>query len=284
MIYECDRWRWNSDPVQTEQYWFDKFRLLPPEMDFDYIAAPWAALLNDYALDSFEGPSTIRGITVCQHIRYKELLPKLKALGVVLLFTPHVDEDTEGMKVLPIAHLPASVPSAIGEKDLWYSFVGTASTHPVRECIAAIPHTGNVIIRLRDRWHFQRYFDMPGGPCIGEEERRNAIEYADILGRSRFSLCPRGTGASTIRFWESLKAGAVPVLISDLMRLPSFPGFKWEVAIVRIPESDAASFPSILRAIPERKEIEMRENCRRACQIFLETDYLKAALRELYQS
>ena len=44
--------------------------------------------------------------------------------------------------------------------------------------------------------------------------------YSEILGNTKYSLCPRGTGPSTIRLWESLAMGSVPVIVSDFLKMP----------------------------------------------------------------
>src|SRR5437763_1885888 len=83
----------------------------------------------------------------------------------------------------------------------------------------------------------------------------------------KYYLCPRGVGPNTIRFWESLQAGAIPVLISDNMALPK--GFNWDNCIIRIREKDILSINSILVSISPKKEEEMRENCLIAYELFL---------------
>jgi len=43
---------------------------------------------------------------------------------------------------------------------------------------------------------------------------------ADLLGRARFCLVPRGRAAWSVRFFETLWAGCVPVLLSDHYEAP----------------------------------------------------------------
>ncbi|MEN9841279.1 MAG: hypothetical protein RL376_1079, partial [Verrucomicrobiota bacterium] len=57
------------------------------------------------------------------------------------------------------------------------------------------------------------------------------IGYADDIARSRFVLCPRGNGLGSIRFFETLQAGRVPVLLSDRWVLPAGPD--WSACVVR---------------------------------------------------
>ena len=146
-----------------------------------------------------------------------------------------------------------------------YSFIGFRS-HPVREKIFSLKPGPDVVIKKREKWHFflrrfrRRIIRVRFSPKREEEKR----EYQDILARSRFSLCPRGTGPSTIRFWESLQAGAIPILLADAMALPNINGINWDDCIVRVPEKDVFSVDSIIRSISPEEERQMRENCLRA--------------------
>jgi hypothetical protein len=40
-------------------------------------------------------------------------------------------------------------------------------------------------------------------------------EYIDSLSKTAFVLCPSGAGPNTIRYWEAIAFGRVPVLLSD---------------------------------------------------------------------
>jgi len=63
-------------------------------------------------------------------------------------------------------------------------------------------------------------------------------EYKQILQRSLFSLCPRGSSCSSVRFWESLHAGSIPILISDNWLLPEW---DWNNTIIKIKEKEFES-------------------------------------------
>jgi hypothetical protein len=76
-------------------------------------------------------------------------------------------------------------------------------------------------------------------PGLKEARRK---EYLETLGQSITVLCPRGTGMNSIRFFEVMSMGKVPVLISDGCVLPLENEIDWDDLIVRIPEDriDAA--------------------------------------------
>jgi hypothetical protein len=69
-------------------------------------------------------------------------------------------------------------------------------------------------------------------------------DYLEFLRRTRFILCPRGFGIGTVRMFESMKAGRVPVIISDRYTLPS--GIDWTTCSIRVKEKDIDKIRDIL--------------------------------------
>ena len=84
-------------------------------------------------------------------------------------------------------------------------------------------------------------------------------EYNKILLESRYSLCPSGSGPNSIRLWESLAVGSIPILLADTLELPEHK--LWDKAILRIEEKKYKEIPNILSKISIEKENEMRKNC-----------------------
>jgi hypothetical protein len=128
--------------------------------------------------------------------------------------------------------------------------------------------------KLRNRI-FEIYKDrsvfIPMSKFNDKEGRKT---FCSVLARSKFSLCPRGLGSGTYRFWESLKAGAIPILLSDEYILPN--GWDWENTIIRLKESDLQFNLKIDAAINKarlREEL-MRENCIKAYNFFLNPENL----------
>lgn len=71
--------------------------------------------------------------------------------------------------------------------------------------------------------------------------------YADTIAGSHFVLCPRGAGLGSIRFFEVMRAGVAPVLMSDGYALP--PGPEWEKFLVRVAEKDMPRLAEILEPL-----------------------------------
>lgn len=70
-------------------------------------------------------------------------------------------------------------------------------------------------------------------------------DYANFLRRTKFVLCPRGYGVGSIRLFEVMKSGRVPIIISDNYVLPEGPDWQRFSIIVR--ENDIGRIPSIVQ-------------------------------------
>jgi hypothetical protein len=108
-------------------------------------------------------------------------------------------------------------------------------------------------------------------------------EYKDIMERSRFCLCPRGSSPSSVRFWESLQAGVIPILISDYWSLPEW---DWNNTIIKLSEKEFENMTynnisDMLKNIPESKEVFMRNNCKNAYNQFKKENYKEYIISNL---
>lgn len=92
------------------------------------------------------------------------------------------------------------------ERDILASFMGSYETHRTRKEISRDP---KILSIDTGKWHFE-------SPSSSKEN-----DYKDLLSRSIYSICPRGTGYGTIRLWESISSGCIPVIISDGFKVPS---------------------------------------------------------------
>ena len=65
-----------------------------------------------------------------------------------------------------------------------------------------------------------------------ERGRTGTMGYEDVLGSSKFMLCPEGAGAATYRVAESIAHGAIPVVVSSGYHMPfedTHPSREWAV-------------------------------------------------------
>jgi hypothetical protein len=129
-------------------------------------------------------------------------------------------------------------PAVFGEKEethqpkYLYSFVGRARTHHVRQKLLQL--------------------DRDDCPCIDIDNLPKRFDkfdyyrnYNNILFNSKFVLCPRGFGASSIRLFEVMRAGRVPVIVSNKWISP--PVGDWNTFAIKVNEEDIECIPELLR-------------------------------------
>ncbi len=272
--YFTDIFQYEKFPVEFECY---KMLLLHEarneDSNINYIAVPWTQILNTHWLDfpgskhrdyylkilSKEKIDQQDNITVCQHDSYLQLKEYFKHLNITKVFSC-ANYTYDKMDDIEIVSMPYINIHDFNNtcKDVLVSFLGSI-THDVREKIKQSIINPNII--FRDTYHISTNFSKTNK--IKEEK-----EYIDLLSRSRFSLCPRGSNPNTVRFWESLAAGAIPVLISDDYALPSW---DWDNTIIRISEKDISTMNyNQLQMFLENisNEDELRKNCYRAYKRF----------------
>lgn len=89
--------------------------------------------------------------------------------------------------------------------------------------------------------------------------------YLEVVSTSLTALCPRGDGMNSIRFFETLSMGRIPVLIADGCLLPFASQIPYDRFVIRIAEGEVDQAPRIIRDWIERKTPdELLQRCREA--------------------
>lgn len=125
------------------------------------------------------------------------------------------------------------------QPDLLFSFMGGRS-HKIRDQIFRLSHP-HAEITNTSRVNF---FVSSGEPDYAEKIERQKQIFADTLLRSKFVICPRGAGTSSIRLYEAMSAGRAPVIISDNWQRPVGPD--WEKCALTVREADIEKIPQLL--------------------------------------
>ncbi|TVQ03413.1 MAG: hypothetical protein EA359_09705 [Balneolaceae bacterium] len=77
-----------------------------------------------------------------------------------------------------------------------------------------------------------------------EENKKDHEQYLNILSQSKFAICPRGAGSSSIRLFEAMSLGICPVIISDEWVPPAGPD--WNEFCIFLKESEIDDLESVL--------------------------------------
>ena len=253
-------------------------RLLQDNVNFHdkFVAYPWATwidLKTQGKLKTVPPPEarSLSGLraTVCQHIWALEHLELFQRAGITDLFWSHATQgltQNGGIRIHPFplypvrcaSHPPTQPLLPPAQRPLLYSFQGAYAPGlyltPVRDWLLELPPRPDAQLERRREWHYEQavYREQVQGQSVNATRHSQlAIEadaYAATLQSSCFALCPSGSGPNSIRLWESLGYGAIPVILSDQLQLPG-PADLWQTAAVVVPETQAA-----VAELPEQLE------------------------------
>jgi hypothetical protein len=92
------------------------------------------------------------------------------------------------------------------------SFAGSRGTAPCREVIfqPCFSEAEGYLIQSRSWW------ELLADPNSESQRGDLRRQYCDVLADSKFVFCPRGHGPSSIRRWEVVYSGAIPIFIDDV--------------------------------------------------------------------
>ncbi|MGE4322900.1 MAG: exostosin family protein [Sphingobium sp.] len=251
-VHDAD-WQY---PAETERHAYRKvadMASIPP--DTVYFAFPWATLIDRLHNDTPDAPALLQHlqrlsgetknarhvVTVCQHVRMLACRDLFELAGITDIFWPHA---IKGMGIWPgpppinlhpFPLFPVQVQEAVEfrddeRRDCLYNFLGAISNdwylsdvrdHIVRE-LADDPRG---MVRGRLDWHYDKIvYQHQIHKWVGSDQplidEGASAEFRDLLTRSTFTLCPSGSGPNSIRLWEAIGAGSIPVIMADTFTPP----------------------------------------------------------------
>ena len=115
-----------------------------------------------------------------------------------------------------------------------FSFVGNMDTHSSRRSLLRLNRRDALIVDTSKT-----------NPWADTATRYEwARQFEESIHASKFVLCPRGRGAGSVRVYEVMKAGRVPVIISDDWVPPRGPD--WDSFSIWVKEDQTESIPTVL--------------------------------------
>jgi len=278
VFYYDNEWQ---EPVITEKMCFDLFKN-NENVPFHYFAFPWATLVDnkwkkDKSLHSLLENANVDNnceyFTVIQHIHFKNYIDFFLKLKIKYIFSPHADiyckelEEQHDIKIIPLSLYPSQnckeciIP--IKDRIFLTNFVGQYDPKcyisDIRVKIFELfKNYEDCYIVKRKEWHYQQVV-YSGKQTNPEYE----LEYKDLLMKSVFTLCPSGSGPNSIRIWESLSFGSVPVILADTLVLPNIKD-DWNNYVIIWKEKDIEELYDYLTYL-KTNDIEKIERMSKKC-------------------
>jgi len=259
-----------------------------------YLGIPWATIVDrdsnaksmSFVIGSRikSAKEVLKGLglelkvhTVCQHIRWKKIFHFFKMCEITDLTISHKvkGEDVfEGVTLHPWMLYAVNYfdknrrqgfqQKKIADRKVVASFEGAYMKHyisDVRNGLKQFEGMDGYHVVIKDLWHFNKIvynLQVKSDEKVLEEKVEDEVlKYNRLMSDTVFSICPSGAGPNSLRLWEALANGSIPVLLSDTQELPDlkalFPNktYRWEDVMVIHPENDLQSLPDRLKQITQ---------------------------------
>jgi len=267
-------------------------------------AADMSDFLEEFRKFCARIPRDTIKVTVCQQIYLRDYLHYFGEAQIDYIFWSHATTQdaleastgTAHPALLPFPLYPvqladgsaASTQEADGAaRKYLYSFIGARAdeNYPRKTRNWILEHMSDDprgFVAGRDSWFYEKivYDHQVHGRAEPQSvaqapaaliEQDKAREFRRVLEQSVFALCPAGTGPNSIRLWEALGAGAVPVILADEWSPPSHRAL-WDAACLFRPETQAAvhSLGDELESLERQPELiaEMRQAMRQLWMLY----------------
>ena len=271
-------------PAITEKTFYNQNKF-----NNNFLGFPWATIFDKrysfqviYNILRQYTISNVEYYTCCQHIIFRIFIPLWKALNIKTVYVSHKlkgEDIIDGITFKPCPLYAVNIETSEFNKEfqnvdllnkerkILYNFIGGYQEDyltQIRPNIFKMNHPENTIIKNTGDWHFNKLVynekqNVNQELNLNDDHNNKTKYYNELLLNSRYTLAPSGTGPNSIRFWEALAVGSIPVLLADTLELPDHK--LWDDAIIKLKESDIELLPKLLEKISESKENHMRENC-----------------------
>jgi hypothetical protein len=126
-------------------------------------------------------------------------------------------------------------------------FIGCLETHRVRHSLPFIINTiqGKTIFESTPNF----FSELPG-----DTQERMQNTWIEALNDSVFILAPRGNGLTSIRFFEAMAFGRIPILIADDAKLPLMNKIDYDRFSIRVKERYITHIPRLIEKFHDIKE------------------------------
>lgn len=235
------------DAIETfEEYFYKCFLKSPPDLDRVYIPIFW----TNYYISRDYGNEDISDLQL-----FLNKLDRDKKYFTIVQYDDSILSDIDDLDILiftqggygkykdksyPIPlHYQLNSVITNPDKNIFCSFIGRLSTHPIRELI------------------FNIFKEMPK---YFMSKSTSYEHFKSIMSSSVFSLCPRGYGQTSFRIYEALQSGSIPVYIYDDPLIPFKNEFELSDICVLIHQDSIEEIDYILNSKSDEEIKKMQKN------------------------
>lgn len=273
-----------QQPNSTEFFYFNNHINILEYQESLYIGYSWANHIDnklqlDDSIIDYIASIEQKKITICQHISWEKLLGVWKEMKIDIIYVSHYCKNTNNPSIKPWPLYASSVENMSSHNNkikenrkYFVSFIG-CHRYDYRSNIRLDlnnyfhkNHYNNIYFELYDHWFYDR--NIYGHKPISDDQIKRIQQYNEIVSDSVFSLCPEGTGPNTIRVWESMALGSIPVIYSDDWEPPKLKDMSWDEFSIFIPQKEYNQTMDILNSINKEKIQLMQQNCIKAYEQF----------------
>jgi hypothetical protein len=233
--------------------------------------------------------------TVCQQIHWRRLIDTFIEFHVTDLHLSHATTDIDPARegwplrvhswplIAPNIEDPSRRAGLVigkppGQRKYLASFIGAHMPHYRSDARVKLAEAAqaagrpDVLVEVGGLWHFNHvvYKEQVAGKALEltEQQAHDAAtrRYNEVLSDSVFSLCPEGAGPNTLRVWESLAVGAIPVIVAEGWVAPAPVGGQpdLQTSCLFLPRQSIPDMFSLLAAVPKELRESMTNEGQRA--------------------
>jgi len=253
--------------MYMEEYFFDyytKNKQIFDSTGYTLLPIFWTtAYLYQLDIDSYikSLPKHLKYFCVAQHDDgVKEILPE----GTIVFSAG----GNSGGIPIPLVCSPINIHKLnFSRRDIFCSFIGS-DTHNVRKIMT---------LSFKD----DPLFYIQNGEWSWSLNNVKQDTFLNVTSRSKFTLCPRGYGAQSFRFYEALQLGSVPIYVHDDTKwLPYSNVLNWNEFSIGIHINDISSLKEQLLSISDEQLSIMRHNGKIAYEKYFAMDNLPRLILE----
>ena len=109
-------------------------------------------------------------------------------------------------------------------------------------------------------------------------------EFTNNITHSHFVVCCRGRGNYSMRFYQTLSAGRIPILINNDMELPFENEIDWTSFVV-IGDNEEEVIKKVLNWYENKNIEEIQKKCKYIYDHFIDKDiYFNKVLNDIYMN